>query len=205
MTHTLSFDASNSQEHPWARHLPHPHHHPSHTPSKLVRVELQADAPSTDGSSSAPTSMSSPQRHSPPPIPPQLFRSLSRSPSNTPSPRTSSRLHPTIAPPAHPSPMITDTGEFRPTLSAPMSPVTTNNDQSKISAEYRLPSPSVLPPGDVPVLSAASTANRTGSPDQVLCQQYPDGLGRSGAPRAKFIQTLQGKSAWDALIHGSFS
>ena len=149
--------------------------------------------------------MSSPQRHSPPPIPPQLFRSLSRSPSNTPSPRTSSRLHPTIAPPAHPSPMITDTGEFRPTLSAPMSPVTTNNDQSKISAEYRLPSPSVLPPGDVPVLSAASTANRTGSPDQVLCQQYPDGLGRSGAPRAKFIQTLQGKSAWDALIHGSFS
>lgn len=73
------------------------------------------------------------------------------------------------------------------------------------TGEYRLPSPSVLPPGDVPVLSAASTTNRTGSPDQVLCQQYPDGLGRSGAPRAKFIQTLQGKSAWDALIHGSFS
>ncbi len=24
-------------------------------------------------------------------------------------------------------------------------------------------------------------------------------------PRAKFIQTLKGKSAWDALIHGSFS
>jgi len=27
----------------------------------------------------------------------------------------------------------------------------------------------------------------------------------SGTPKAKFIETLQGKSAWDALIHGSFS
>jgi hypothetical protein len=26
-----------------------------------------------------------------------------------------------------------------------------------------------------------------------------------GTPKAKFIETLQGKSAWDALIHGSFS
>lgn len=26
-----------------------------------------------------------------------------------------------------------------------------------------------------------------------------------GTPKAKFFQTLQGKSAWDALIHGSFS
>lgn len=26
-----------------------------------------------------------------------------------------------------------------------------------------------------------------------------------GTPRAKFLETLQGKSAWDALIHGSFS
>jgi hypothetical protein len=24
-------------------------------------------------------------------------------------------------------------------------------------------------------------------------------------PKAKFIETLQSKSAWDALIHGSFS
>lgn len=30
------------------------------------------------------------------------------------------------------------------------------------------------------------------------------GMG-GGPPRAKFIQTLKGKSAWDALIHGSFS
>ena len=26
-----------------------------------------------------------------------------------------------------------------------------------------------------------------------------------GTPKAKFFETLQGKSAWDALIHGSFS
>ncbi|KAI5887940.1 uncharacterized protein SCHCODRAFT_02075621 [Schizophyllum commune H4-8] len=34
-----------------------------------------------------------------------------------------------------------------------------------------------------------------------------DGSPSSGAgtPRAKFLDTLQGKSAWDALIHGSFS
>jgi hypothetical protein len=29
--------------------------------------------------------------------------------------------------------------------------------------------------------------------------------GGNGTPKAKFIQTLQSKSAWDALIHGSFS
>lgn len=26
-----------------------------------------------------------------------------------------------------------------------------------------------------------------------------------GTPRAKFLETLQGKSAWDALIHGTFT
>lgn len=27
----------------------------------------------------------------------------------------------------------------------------------------------------------------------------------TGTPKAKFLETLQSKSAWDALIHGSFS
>lgn len=142
------------------------------------------------------------QYHSPPPVHPQLFRNLSRSP---PSSRTSPRLHPTTPPLAHslPTTMPADTADFRPTMSVPTSPVTTNRDGSNIKAEYMLPPPSILPSGDVPVLSASSTTNGTGSPDQVPCHQCPDG--RSGTPRAKFIQTLQGKSAWDALIHGSFS
>jgi len=32
-----------------------------------------------------------------------------------------------------------------------------------------------------------------------------DHAARTGTPRSKFMQTLQSKSAWDALIHGSFS
>jgi hypothetical protein len=32
-----------------------------------------------------------------------------------------------------------------------------------------------------------------------------DHAARAGTPRSKFMQTLQSKSAWDALIHGSFS
>ena len=32
-----------------------------------------------------------------------------------------------------------------------------------------------------------------------------DHAARAGTPKSKFMQTLQSKSAWDALIHGSFS
>lgn len=36
-------------------------------------------------------------------------------------------------------------------------------------------------------------------------QTEPGSPSGRGTPRAKFLQTLQSKSAWDALIHGSFS
>jgi hypothetical protein len=35
--------------------------------------------------------------------------------------------------------------------------------------------------------------------------EHGRGSGCPGTPKAKFIETLQSKSAWDALIHGSFS
>ncbi|TFK37540.1 hypothetical protein BDQ12DRAFT_684839 [Crucibulum laeve] len=41
-----------------------------------------------------------------------------------------------------------------------------------------------------------------GEPDSKSSSAPPSG---SGTPRARFIETLQGKSAWDALIHGQFS
>jgi hypothetical protein len=48
-------------------------------------------------------------------------------------------------------------------------------------------------------------------PDVVSGVPTPESKGHSGSgsgsgtPKAKFIETLQSKSAWDALIHGSFS
>lgn len=64
-------------------------------------------------------------------------------------------------------------------------------DQGQVYA-VRAPKPVSAPqPWAVP---AVSTPESTGS----------SGSG-SGTPKAKFLQTLQSKSAWDALIHGSFS
>ncbi|KAF8890774.1 hypothetical protein BD779DRAFT_1517008 [Infundibulicybe gibba] len=42
-------------------------------------------------------------------------------------------------------------------------------------------------------------------PVVAVTEAKPDSGSGSGPPKAKFIQTLQSKSAWDALIHGSFS
>ncbi|KAG2005792.1 hypothetical protein CC2G_002162 [Coprinopsis cinerea AmutBmut pab1-1] len=51
-------------------------------------------------------------------------------------------------------------------------------------------------PADVP------DANGRGLPGE---PPSPPHTGGRGTPRAKFIEKLQSKSAWDALIHGSFS
>ncbi|KAJ3570188.1 hypothetical protein NP233_g4571 [Leucocoprinus birnbaumii] len=218
MPFTPSLEASSSQEHPLSR-LSFPHHHPTHPPSKLGRVESHPDGSAANAPSTAP--ISPPQRHSPPPLPPPLLRSLSQNPSNPPSSRTSPRLHPVTPPPPHPPPAITvtDTADLGPTLPAPALP-TADGDGGKISvAENSMSPPSIPPPGDASVhpaaiaQAAAATAtatNGTGSSGQVSSQQHPCGTANtggsgSGTPRAKFLQTLQGKSAWEALIHGSFS
>ena len=88
--------------------------------------------------------------------------------------------------------------------------------------------PSPLPPGPVPnnlpilpeiePLPPAQVTNgvimTTASPLPTRPPNTPsdhpsadsaDHAARAGTPRSKFLQTLQSKSAWDALIHGSFS
>lgn len=55
-------------------------------------------------------------------------------------------------------------------------------------------------------MSGPSAHARPTSGDDVTSNGHGNGhsSGR-GTPRAKFLEALQGKSAWDALIHGSFS
>ncbi|KXN90404.1 hypothetical protein AN958_04273, partial [Leucoagaricus sp. SymC.cos] len=223
MPYTPSLDASNSQEHPFSRlHYPYPHQHPTHPPSKLGRVESHRDEQDADASRSIPTSTTPPQLHSPPLAPPPpLFRSRSHNPSIPRPSRTGSRQATT--PPLTGKPpevTVTDATETVPSLPPPAQSVATTNSGGgrRINAkDDQMPPPSIPPPPtDVPVpaaavIQAASTpASGTGSPSQTPSQQHPGGAGSStcsgtGTPRAKFIQTLQGKSAWDALIHGSFS
>ncbi|ESK82475.1 hypothetical protein Moror_8537 [Moniliophthora roreri MCA 2997] len=83
----------------------------------------------------------------------------------------------------------------------PSSPVT--------SSEHHVPVES-----PVPVSASAPeivvTSNQS-SPTSAKLDLAPLSNGNSqpgsgtGTPKNKFIQTLEGKSAWDALIHGSFS
>ena len=54
--------------------------------------------------------------------------------------------------------------------------------------------------------SSNNTANGNPPiPGDYLSADSADHTVRAGTPRSKFLQTLQSKSAWDALIHGSFS
>ncbi|KAL1746621.1 hypothetical protein HDZ31DRAFT_33731 [Schizophyllum fasciatum] len=57
-------------------------------------------------------------------------------------------------------------------------------------------------PAPLPVMEVGNTPSTAGA-----VPHSGDGTPSSGAgtPRAKFLDTLHGKSAWDALIHGSFS
>ncbi|PPQ94291.1 hypothetical protein CVT25_004948 [Psilocybe cyanescens] len=54
------------------------------------------------------------------------------------------------------------------------------------------------------VASLAGAGTVEGS-DAMHVQTEAGSQSGRGTPRAKFLQTLQSKSAWDALIHGSFS
>lgn len=56
--------------------------------------------------------------------------------------------------------------------------------------------PAIHAPAPVAAQAGLEATEQTGE------RESPSG---SGTPKAKFLQTLQSKSAWDALIHGSFS
>ncbi|KAF9451021.1 hypothetical protein P691DRAFT_809045 [Macrolepiota fuliginosa MF-IS2] len=217
--YTPSLDA---QDHPYSRLHPLQHYHPPHPPSKLGRLESHPDAPETDAAAPIPMSCSPPLHHLPPPHapPPPLFRgrsqttSTSASSSTNPSPRTSPRLQPSTPPTVHTPSAITttDTADLEPSLGPPVPPVatTSSGDPGKISVVETAQSTSMS--GDTPVPTAVVTQAQTTTTATATAVASPDpqcqggsGHGGAGTPRAKFIQTLQGKSAWDALIHGSFS
>jgi len=64
-------------------------------------------------------------------------------------------------------------------------------------------------PTGVPDVPLQSSSNDTAGDNPPIPADHPsysaDHAARAGTPRSKFLQTLQSKSAWDALIHGSFS
>lgn len=67
-----------------------------------------------------------------------------------------------------------------------------------------------LRPTLAPLQPQQYNAKAASSPDGLpITAVGPDGKRRViipvGSPKARFFETLQGKSAWDALIHGSFS
>lgn len=74
-----------------------------------------------------------------------------------------------------------------------------------------LPEIEPLPPAQVTngVIVTTAAPLPTRPPNSVLQPSdhtdSADHAARTGTPRSKFMQTLQSKSAWDALIHGSFS
>ncbi|KAG5649968.1 hypothetical protein H0H81_001276 [Sphagnurus paluster] len=90
--------------------------------------------------------------------------------------------------------------------SAPMSPHSTQG----ASPTDDSPPPLSLPP---PVVEPSQVPSFLHAPKPVTAPVHygsattPPGATSSGAgtPKAKFLQTLDSKSAWDALIHGSFS
>jgi len=213
MPYTPSLDA-NGQEHPYSRgHYPHQHYHPIHPPSKLGRMESYHDAPEGDISASVSPSSSPPKHSSTPFSQPLLVRSRSQ----TPSSRTSPRIQPTTPPIPHTPPTFTtaDYPDLGPsyTSSSPMA-VTNHDDGGKFNGGQMTQSMSTS--GDSSGSSATATQGvgtcMDGSGNQSQHQQQQNGRGSgssssngAGTPKAKFIQTLKGKSAWDALIHGSFS
>jgi len=64
--------------------------------------------------------------------------------------------------------------------------------------------PAIHAPAPVQASLGSEVVNATYSHPQSTSGEEGSDSG-SGTPKAKFIETLQSKSAWDALIHGSFS
>lgn len=83
---------------------------------------------------------------------------------------------------------------------------TTSNVDGGKTASVEMPSTRVSFVADPAVIQAAAALPQRddghAQHDSTECSRRD---GCPGTPKAKFLQTLQGKSAWDALIHGSFS
>jgi len=105
--------------------------------------------------------------------------------------------------------------DHSPSGSAAPSPSSLHPTQSQRPSPppLSLPEPAVSDPpqtseGQVYAVRALKpvSAPQSGAPPAVTATESTGCSGSgSGTPKAKFIETLQSKSAWDALIHGSFS
>jgi len=101
------------------------------------------------------------------------------------------------------------------------SPLPSVANNLPVPPEIELPPPQI-PSGVMPAGSSTTpqtrspttpshmTSNNDASCHPPVPSDHPsadsaDHTARVGTPRSKFMQTLQSKSAWDALIHGSFS
>jgi len=111
------------------------------------------------------------------------------------------------------------TASGSPVTSSPSSPVIPPNTNLPHPHEPlpRLPDAALSEqsgkPGTVPTVHLPEPMQPTGLDAYAAtgygahCEAHEQASGSngSGTPKAKFIETLQSKSAWDALIHGSFS
>ncbi|KAF8064283.1 hypothetical protein FPV67DRAFT_1504258 [Lyophyllum atratum] len=90
--------------------------------------------------------------------------------------------------------------------SAPVSPRSTHGASSSPTEEFP---PLSLPPRVVDSPTRPSVLHDTqqhSAPELRTVPAGPRAPGSGpGTPKAKFLETLDSKSAWDALIHGSFS
>ncbi|PPQ64916.1 hypothetical protein CVT24_008256 [Panaeolus cyanescens] len=138
------------------------------------------------------------------PLPPsRLGRSTpgSHSPleSSTPS---SAQASPALPQSPHPEPLspLLNVPEMDP----PLPPPATQSSQVASPSRPVRPPISPLQPNHGAAGKEGITSTMS-SPSDVPCVKAYDAQGRPVQQKAKFLQTLQSKSAWDALIHGSFS
>ncbi|KAF9560368.1 hypothetical protein CPC08DRAFT_477908 [Agrocybe pediades] len=189
----------------------HGHNHHPLQPSRLGR---------TSSNSSSPLDTSGTNSNQPSPRP--------RTHGHLANPTEEPHLSPAISAPLTPVPdmeplppaMVVTPPSPKSSSDAQAQVMTTNTDQKPIR-------PSIMPlhpskeansasmPSLKPVSRSSSTSSATGvtndghvvaasSDSENNVSTRPGGSG-SSTPKSKFLQTLQSKSAWDALIHGSFS
>ncbi|KAF8888447.1 hypothetical protein CPB84DRAFT_1964186 [Gymnopilus junonius] len=129
---------------------------------------------------------------------PHAHSRLARSASNSNSPTESAQA--STASSAHPSPMPNTGPAMDPTTGLPTLP----------DLEPLPPALTAQPQPSIPSTSQPNLAMgerhlpARPSIDPLHASGVQQSSGRS-TPRAKFLETLEGKSAWDALIHGSFT
>jgi len=132
-----------------------------------------------------------PHPHPHPHTPSRLGRSKSSS-ANSPS-GSSANTAPSSS---HPSPLppgpVPSNLPILPEIE-PLPPAQITNGVTAMPLPTRPPNTPLHPSGNPPI------------PSDHLSAESADHAARAGTPRSKFMQTLQSKSAWDALIHGSFS